>query len=96
MREVEEVSMASQIAALVEAFDHLAAADFAMGAEWKAVHDICQVHEGEQPFDWGHALCHRIEGDEWNAGYWYRQARKPVAAGSFADEWAAMRPALLK
>jgi hypothetical protein len=87
--------MASQISTLVEAFDRLAAADFAMGAEWKAVHDICQAHEGEQAFDWGHALCHRVEGDTWNAGYWYRLAGKSVARGSFGDEWAAMRPALL-
>jgi hypothetical protein len=87
--------MASETAELVEAFDRLATADFVMGPEWEAVHELCQAHEGEQAFDWGHALCHRIEGDEWNAGYWYRRAGKPVAAGSFADEWAAMRSELL-
>lgn len=87
--------MASQTATLVEAFDRLAAANFVMGAEWEAVHNLCQASEGDQSFDWGHALCHRIEGDEWNAGYWYRQAGKTAATGSFGDEWAAMRPALL-
>lgn len=86
--------MNPELAALIAAFDRLAANDFAMGADWDEVHDLCQQHEGEQTFDWGHALCHRIEGDEWNAGYWYRRAGKPVAAGSFADEWAAMRVAL--
>ncbi|TCR04653.1 hypothetical protein EDF70_102756 [Neorhizobium sp. JUb45] len=80
---------------LVEAFDRLAAAGFAMGPEWEAGHDLCQAHEGKAEFDWGHALCHRIEGDEWNAGYWYRRAGKPVVAGSFAEEWAAMRVALI-
>ena len=49
------------LAKLIEAFDRLAAADFTMGAEWQAVHESCQRHQGEQPFDWGHALCHRIE-----------------------------------
>lgn len=86
--------MASETAELVEAFDRLATADFGMGAEWENVHGLCQAHEGEQAFDWGHALCHRIEGDEWNAGYWYRRAGKPVSTGSFTDEWAAMRSEL--
>ncbi|ANL78406.1 hypothetical protein AMC82_CH01935 [Rhizobium phaseoli] len=56
----------NDLARLIEAIDRLAAGSFAMGADWQAVHDICQRHEGEQPFDWGHALCHRIEGDDWN------------------------------
>ena len=86
--------MNPELAALIAAFDRLAANDFAMGADWDEVHALCQQHEGEQAFDWGHALCHRIEGDEWNAGYWYRRAGKPVAAGSLADEWAAMRVTL--
>ncbi len=79
---------------LIAAFDRLAAAGFDMGADWEEVHNLCQQHEGEQAFDWGHALCHRIEGDDWNAGYWYRRAGKPVATGSVADEWAGMRAAL--
>lgn len=86
--------MVSESAALCEAFDRLAAAGFVMGAEWEAVHNLCQAHEGEQAFDWGHALCHRIEGDDWNAGYWYRRAGRPVAGGSFAEEWVAMSASL--
>lgn len=83
--------MKPELAALIAAFDRMATTDFAMGADWEEVHDLCQSHEGEQAFDWGHALCHRIEGDDWNAGYWYRRAGKPVAKASFADEWAAMK-----
>jgi len=79
---------------LIEALDRLATAGFVMGPEWEAVHDLCQAYEGEPDFDWGHALCHRIEGDEWNAGYWYRRAKRPVAGGQFAEEWAGMRAAL--
>jgi hypothetical protein len=79
---------------LIVAFDQLAAAGFTIGPQWQAVHEICQSREGEQPFDWGHALCHRIEGDDGNAGYWYRRAGKPVATGPFADEWAAMKAEL--
>ncbi len=84
----------SDLARLIEAFDHLAAKDFKIGPEWEAVHEICQSHEGEQIFDWGHALCHRVEGDDWNAGYWYRRAGKTVGAGTIADEWSVMRPVL--
>lgn len=83
-----------EIASLIAALERLAADDFAIGPDWQAVHDLCQQHEGEQAFDWGHALCHRIEGDDWNAGHWYRRAGQSVATGSFADEWAAMKAAL--
>lgn len=83
--------MSPELMSLIAAFDRLAAADFRMGAAWDEVHDLCQAHEGEQAFDWGHALCHRIEGDDWNAAYWYRRAGRPVAKGSFADEWLAIR-----
>lgn len=84
----------SSIEVLVEAFDRLATAGFVMGVEWEAVHNLCQTYEGEQAFDWGHALCHRIEGDGWNADYWYRRAGKSVATGSYVAEWAAMRESL--
>ncbi|WP_117193918.1 hypothetical protein [Rhizobium terrae] len=85
----------SDLVRLVEAFDRLAAASFEMGADWQAVHNICQAHEGEKPFDWGHALCHRIEGDDWNADYWYRRAGKS-RSGSVGEEWEAMKAELSK
>ncbi|MBY5772260.1 hypothetical protein V7796_16240 [Rhizobium laguerreae] len=84
----------NDLAQLIEAFDRLSAGGFTMDADWQAVHDICQRHEGEQPFDWGHALCHRIEGDDWNADYWYRRAGKARGTGTMADEWSAMRTEL--
>ncbi len=81
------------LARLIEAFDRLAVTGFTMGADWDAVHDICQAHEGQAPFDWGHALCHRIEGDDWNADYWYRRAGK-TRTGPIAEEWAVMKTEL--
>lgn len=84
----------NDLARLIEAFDRLAAGGFTMGADWETVHNICQAHEGEQPFDWGHALCHRVEGDDGNAGYWYRRAGKPRGAGTVAEEWSEMRAEL--
>jgi len=41
---------------------------------WDAAHDIAQQYEGTKNFDRLHAYLHRVEGDEWNAGYWYRRA----------------------
>jgi hypothetical protein len=86
--------MDPELTSLIAAFDRLAASGFTIGSDWEEVHNLCQAHEGEQAFDWGHALCHRIEGDDWNAGYWYRRAGRPVVTGSFADEWAAMTIAI--
>jgi len=79
---------------MIEAFDRLAAVGFVMGAEWQAVHEICQAHEGEASFDWGHAICHRIEGDDWNADYWYRRAGKRRGTGTMAEEWSVMKAEL--
>ena len=44
---------------------------------------------------WIHAYLHRVEGDLGNAGYWYRQAGKPVATGSLEAEWEAIVSALI-
>jgi len=38
---------------------------------------------------------HRVEGDLGNAGYWYRQAGKPVATGPLEAEWEGIVEALL-
>ena len=81
----------SALNALDQALEQLSAAGFTMGSAWEETHELCQGHEGESLFDAAHALCHRIEGDDRNAGYWYRRAGKPVATGSLAEECAALR-----
>ncbi|KAJ9441077.1 hypothetical protein DIPPA_35019 [Diplonema papillatum] len=55
-----------------------------LGPEWDKAHDICQGAEGSPPCDWTHALCHLIEGDMGNAGYWFHRTRKPVASDAAA------------
>jgi hypothetical protein len=85
----------ADLANMIEAFDRLQNNGFVMGSDWEAVHAICQAHEGEKPFDWGHALCHRIEGDDGNADYWYRRAGRR-RAGSIAEDWSAMKAELAK
>jgi hypothetical protein len=43
---------------------------------------------------WVHAHLHRMEGDLFNAGYWYRRAGKPPATTSLEDERQAIAKAL--
>jgi len=89
-----EISMSTANQLLLEALDSLKAGDLRTGPEWERAHEICQAHEGEADFDWIHALCHRIEGDDGNAGYWYRSAGRARNRGTIAEEWAAIRDAL--
>ena len=58
-------------------------------------HDIVMSAEGAD-CAWVHAYLHRVEGDRDNARYWYRQARREVASGDLAAEWAAIAAALLR
>jgi hypothetical protein len=44
---------------------------------------------------WVHAHLHRVEGDQSNARYWYREARQPEASGATDDEWDTIVAALL-
>ena len=69
-----------------KALDALKEGGFAMGAGFDRAHAIAQAHEGEAPYDWIHALCHRIEGDHGNAAYWYRRAGREPFYGSFEAE----------
>ena len=43
---------------------------------------------------WAHAYLHRKEGDLGNAGYWYRQAGKPMSSASLEQEWSEIAAAL--
>jgi hypothetical protein len=73
----------------------LAALWWAAKGNWDGAHKIVQ-DETSADAAWVHAYLHRVEGDLGNAGYWYRQAAKPVAAGSLETEWEKMVSALLE
>jgi hypothetical protein len=62
--------------------------------EWDKAHSIVMDEAGKD-CAWVHAYLHRVEDDLGNAGYWYRQAGKPVATGALAAEWAAITRDLL-
>jgi len=54
--------------------------------DWSKAHDLVDGHPGPKAAHI-HAYLHRKEGDQWNAGYWYRQAGKGVFSGSLESEW---------
>jgi hypothetical protein len=62
--------------------------------DWNKAHECAQADEGNPSCDWVHAYLHRKEGDESNAGYWYRRAGKPVAKVALGDEWREIAKAL--
>ncbi|UII79247.1 hypothetical protein [Flagellimonas sp. CMM7] len=58
---------------------------WAAKGDWNASHDIAQdLHTkiGSRI----HAYLHRLEGDDWNAGYWYRQANESFPKCNFEEE----------
>jgi hypothetical protein len=73
----------------------LAALWWAAKGGWNEAHKIVQ-DEATADAAWVHAYLHRVEGDSANAGYWYRQAGKPAAAGALETEWERMTSALLR
>ncbi len=54
----------------------LAALWHAEKGDWNAAHNIAQeIHTRDG--SWVHAHLHRVEGDLWNARYWYEKAGRP-------------------
>jgi hypothetical protein len=61
---------------------------------WDRAHEVAQDIDDESGA-WVHAYLHRKEGDQSNAAYWYRRARKPVERGPLSREWDEIVSALL-
>jgi len=62
--------------------------------DWTKAHSIAQ-EVASPDGSWVHAYLHRKEGDEGNAGYWYRRAGKPRPVASLDEEWEQIVRALL-
>lgn len=58
--------------------------------DWEGAHNIAQSSEGTREYDRLHAYLHRVEGDAWNAGYWYKRAGAEVFKGSLKEEWESL------
>ncbi|MEO9893070.1 hypothetical protein [Aurantibacter sp.] len=65
--------------------DSLKALWFDAKDDWESSHNIAQDMYNTMG-SWIHAYLHRKEGDEFNAGYWYRKAGKPFPKLSLAEE----------
>ncbi|MEM9935244.1 MAG: hypothetical protein AAF824_16580 [Bacteroidota bacterium] len=68
---------------------------YAHKEDWNKAHDLADTRD-EQGGAWVHAYLHREEGDQWNAEYWYRRARKPVFEGSLEEEWEHIAKELIR
>ena len=62
--------------------------------DWRAAHRHAQAQKDEAGA-WVHAYLHRVEGDEANAGHWYRRAGKPHATAPHGEEWREIAASLL-
>ena len=62
--------------------------------DWNKAHDLADG-AGTPHANWVHAYLHRKEGDEWNAGYWYRIAGQQMTSVSFEEEWDSITKTLL-
>ena len=63
--------------------------------DWESAHNIAQSSEGTRAYDHLHAYLHRVEGDTFNAGYWYRRAGAQVFKGSLKEEWESLVKSML-
>ena len=54
--------------------------------DWKQAHDLID-HLEDASSAHIHAYLHRVEGDLWNARYWYNRAKQPEFKGSLDEEW---------
>ncbi len=62
--------------------------------DWNKAHACAQAQD-DKVGAWVHAYLHRKEGDQSNAGYWYRRAGKSPATMSLGEEWDTIAGALL-
>jgi hypothetical protein len=62
--------------------------------DWHRAHRLCQDSRDEKGA-WTHAYLHRVEGDERNAGGWYKRAGKSPSTAPLDQEWEEIARALL-
>jgi hypothetical protein len=63
--------------------------------DWARAHESAQQDEGPDGA-WVHAYLHRKEGDDSNAGYWYRRASKTPSRARLEQEWTEIAESLLR
>ncbi|UBM58897.1 hypothetical protein LAG90_19040 [Marinilongibacter aquaticus] len=81
----EEIKSVSQIRS-----PQLKALWHAKKGNWEAAHEIAQSEEGTWDYDRIHAYLHRLEGDIFNAGWWYNRINVEFPKISLDQEWAEL------
>lgn len=69
------------------------AMELARDGDWQGSHDIVEDINTTHAA-WIHAYLHRVEGDDGNAGYWYRRAGVDFPQESLAEEWNTIYEAI--
>jgi hypothetical protein len=67
---------------------------WAAKGNWEKAHRLI-MDDYSREAAWVHAYLHRVEGDDDNARYWYRQAQKKPASAAHEAEWEDMIATLL-
>ena len=62
--------------------------------DWDKAHECAQARDDDAGMS-VHAYLHRKEGDQDNAGYWYRRCRTPPATVTLEEEWEDLARVLL-
>ncbi len=78
----------------VEWPNYIQALWWACKEDWHTAHNLVD-QSTDLKSKWIHAHLHRVEGDQWNANYWYRQANKSMPITSFKEERTAILSTLL-
>lgn len=73
----------------------LAALWMASKGNWEEAHNLVQDDPGLDAA-WVHAYLHRLEGDTFNARYWYQRAGKPAVTIDLREEWQNISRTLLQ
>lgn len=68
---------------------HLKALWYDKKGLWKEAHDLVDsLDDADSALV--HAYLHRVEGDQWNADYWYRKAGRRRPDVTLEEEWEAL------
>ena len=63
---------------------------YAGAGDWERSHNLVDQLPGKAAA-WVHAYLHRVEGDNWNANYWYDRAGQPMPTDTeVEEEWEAL------
>ncbi len=68
---------------------------YAGTGDWHKAHELIQDEPGK-PAALLHAYIHRVEGDQWNADYWYAKAGEKRPSATLEEEWELLVGRFLK